>query len=311
LPFRFWLTFLIAFPVGTFFGLWGERMIAHERQQSNPALIRNHRRPRSFVLGAIYAAFFAGLSLAAMRGWQATEEVRPPPWGAELRLVYHQILIGLILVATIVDWETYLIPDEITYTGVLLGISGAFALAHGQLIHLWVDWSYAQPGLAGPYFPGWFDAHRHWHGLAWSLAGAATGAALVWGVRALSSWLLGRETLGFGDVTLMAMIGSFLGWQPTVCAFLIAPLLGLVVGIPLKLLTNKPYVPYGPFLGGGALVVLFAWGQIWLRTRGIFGDWYGLVLLAGMAAVGLLLLLILLRAYRSIPGRSGSMSRDR
>ena len=304
MPARFWLTILIALPVGAIFSVWGERLIGRERRLLNmPASSAARTRIRCLMTAVVYALLCGGLFLAASAGWQKTDEVQPPPWGATLRLLYHQLLIGLILVATVVDWDCYLIPDEITLPGILLGIGGAFAISHGQLVHLWVDWSMAIPQVQGPYFPGWFDAHRHWHGLAWSAAGTIVGVSLIWGVRSLSSRLMGRETLGFGDVTFMAMVGSFLGWQPTVCVFLLAPLFGLFVGIPLKLLTNKPYIPYGPFLGCGTLVVLFAWGPIWFRTRGIFGDWYGLLILAGMAGIGLVLLLMLLNAYRNIPGR--------
>ncbi len=239
-------------------------------------------------------------------GGQATPEVLPSPWGENLRLIYHQVLIGLILVATAVDWDGYVIPDQITLPGMAVGLLAAFLSGELQLIHLWVDWSIEMPQVRGPYFPDWFDAHRHWHGLSWSGAGLVIGAGLTWLVRAVSSWLMGRETLGFGDVTLMAVIGSFLGWQPAVCAFLLAPLLGLLVGIPLKLMTNKPYIPFGPFLGGGALIVLYSWGPIWLRTRGIFGDWYGLLILAALAGLGFVMLIGMLQIYRRIPGRESA-----
>lgn len=312
MPTPVWITLLASLPLGGLFGIWAERLIADDRRIMNrPVATRRETCARVTVMAVIYAALCAGLYLAVTAGWQTTEEVRPSAWGLVLRRSYHQVLIGLILVATVVDWDGYVVPDQITVGGTLLGLMGAFLGSEMQLVHLWVDWSVAVPQLRGPYFPDWFDAHRHWHGLSWSAAGLVIGAALTWLVRSLSSWLLGRETLGFGDVTFMAMIGSFLGWQPTVCAFLLAPLFGLCVGIPLRLLTNKPYIPYAPFLGLGALIVLYGWGPIWRQTRGIFGDWYGLLILAGMAVVGFILLLGMLMAYRSIPGRvEGDASRD-
>jgi leader peptidase (prepilin peptidase)/N-methyltransferase len=302
-----WVTILAAVPVGLLFGWWGARLIEQDRRIRQATPLSLGKRWGCMVG---IAAAFVGLNLllawAVMGKWLETPEVQPSPQGLYLRQAYHAILIGLILVATVVDWDGYVIPDQITFPGMLVGLAGAFAIAQAQLIHLWVDWSLAVPGLRGPYFPDWFDAHRHWHGLAWSAAGLITGAGLIWLVRAVSGWLMGRETLGFGDVTFLAMIGSFLGWQPTVCAFLAAPLLGLIVGIPLKLLTNKPYLPYGPFLGAGAVLVLFGWGPIWFRTRGIFGDWFGLLSLAGVGGGGFLLLLGLVLAYRRIPGGTRS-----
>lgn len=301
----FWLNIAVALPVGLVFGYWADQMIDRDRQlmQRPPATAREQR---SCIIGfaIVFALLCGGLYLAVAAGWQATPEVIPSQLGFLQRRTFHQLLIGLILVATVVDWDGYIIPDQITFPGMLIGLFAATVIGELQLIHLWVDWSYAVPDLRGPYFPDWFDRYRRLHGFAWSATGVIVGAGLTWTVRAVSSRLMGRETLGFGDVTFMGMIGSFLGWQPTVCAFLIAPLLGLVVGIPLKLMTNKPFIPYGPFLGIAAIGVLFAWGPIWLRTRGIFGDAFGLLILAALAGLGFVLLLGMMVAYRSIPGKT-------
>lgn len=301
----FWLTALTAVPMGFLFALWAERLIREERThvgQPLPGRVQTWRRLVGLTVA--YGVLCSGLYLVASQGGLATPEVQPTAWGLVLRRLSHQALIGFILVAMAVDWDGYVIPDQITLPGTLLGLAAALICEHNQLIHLWVDWSYEVPGLHGPWIPSWFDAHHHWHGLAWSTAGIAAGAGLTAIVRSVSSRIMGLETLGTGDITFMALIGSFLGWQPTVCAFLIAPILGLIVGIPLKLLTNKPYIPYGPFLGAGALLVLFGWGPIWFRTRGIFGDWLGLLMLTGLAGASFVLLLGLLIGYRRIPGRT-------
>lgn len=302
----FWLMLAGSLPVGWALACWAERMIALDRVlMERPSATAGESRRRIGVFAVVFVAFGAALHLAAANGWQATPEVQPTEWGLIGRLAYHHLLIGLILVATVVDWDGYIIPDQITFPGMLLGLLGASVIAHGQLIHLWVDWNLAVPGIYGdgPYIPQWIDKHRHLHGLVWSATGLIVGAGLTWIIRAVSSRLLGRETLGFGDVTFMGMIGSFLGWQPTVSAFAIAPLIGLVVGLPLKLLTNKPYIPYGPFLGAAAVLVIFGWGPLWFRTRYIFGDAGGLVILTALASAGFLVLLGLLIAYRSIPTR--------
>ena len=79
---------------------------------------------------------------------------------------------------------------------------------------------------------------------------------MTWLVRWLSSVVLGQESLGLGDVTLMAMIGSFLGWQPLVFVFLLAPLCGIAMGLGVRLVTNRTYIPFGPYLSMAAVVVL-------------------------------------------------------
>ena len=107
--------------------------------------------------------------------------------------------------------------------------------------------------------------------------------------------------MGFGDVTLMAMIGSFLGWQPVIIVFLLAPLCGMILGPLLQFTVGRIAIPFGPYLSAGAILVLFTWKQIWESSRTIFGHAPSLAVLAGCSLGGVVGLLALLRLYRAIP----------
>jgi leader peptidase (prepilin peptidase) / N-methyltransferase len=261
----------------------------------------------SHALAPIIACGLLGAGLAytvfVLKG-QQTPEVQPSAIGQSLRLAYHLLLIGFIAIAIIVDLDCYLIPDSITFAGTILGIGLAVAWPEMQLVHLWVDWNEQIPYLQGPYIPAWLDQYRTLHALSWTLTGALVGAGLTLIVRFISQLCLGTEAMGLGDVTLMAMIGSFIGWQPVVCAFAIAPLTGLIQAALLKVIFGRAIVPYGPCLGIAAIVVLFSWRNLWLATRTVFGDPISLLLLTSIALVSLVVLLFLLRLYRSIPGKS-------
>ncbi|QDT42126.1 Leader peptidase PppA [Gimesia alba] len=241
--------------------------------------------------------------------------VIPPEGMFEWRLLYHYILLTLLVAATSIDFREYLIPDQITMPGMVIGVVGATVAGQLQIVHFWVDWNQAIPGLSGPYIPDWIKAHSHWHGLTWSLAGLITGAGLTWGLRLVSSGLLGQEALGLGDVTMMAMVGSFLGWQPILPILLLAPLCGLLIGFLSRAATGKTYLPYGPYLCAATLIVLMGWRWIWLAEwpatipgappvfsiRKLYGDATGLAMLGGIALGALILMLLLLRIYRAIP----------
>lgn len=285
-----------------------EKTCQVERQYMQwPAVSAQARWVRCIALMVVTAVLFACFfEAAAILRVQETPEVQPSGEGRTLRLIYHLILISLLVLATATDFDCYIIPDQITIPGILAGLAGAFVAGELQLCHLWVDWSIAVPQLRGPYIPAWFDAHRHWHALAWSSAGLLMGAAVTWVARAISSYALGQEAMGFGDVMLMAMIGSFLGWQAVLLVFLLAPIAGLTVGVMIKLLSGKTYLPYGPWLSLAAAFVLFRWGWLWERTRLIFSDWAGLTFLATIGCVGFIVLLGMVRLYRAIPVRKGS-----
>jgi leader peptidase (prepilin peptidase)/N-methyltransferase len=243
---------------------------------------------------------FAAYVLAAGRlECQQISEVRPDDFWKSIRIFNHLVLITLLVAATATDIRDYVIPDQITVPGVIFGICAAAVSGQLQMEHVWVDWNQEIPGIAGPFIPAWLDAHRHWHGLAWSVAGGLVGAGLTSFVRGLSGLILRREALGLGDVTLMAMIGSFLGWQPTVFVFALAPLCGLACTLPLRVLTKRAYLPYGPFLAAATIVVLFSWKWLWVSTRLVFGHPLSLALLSAAAAVSLIVLLGMLRLYQS------------
>jgi leader peptidase (prepilin peptidase)/N-methyltransferase len=269
------------------------------------------------LLAGVGSGLLTWLSLA--QGWQQTPEVRPDALAWLLRPAFHSLLIALVAVASATDLRTYYILDSTTLGGAALAILLATVSGDFQICHVWVDWNAAVPQLRGPDIPAWLAEYPHLHGLAWSLAGLVVGGGLVWIARAASAFLLGQQALGFGDVTLMAMIGAFLGWQPVVIVFLLAPLCAILGAIASRAVSTKPYIPYGPFLSLAAVIVLFGWREIWMfefslaseagsgagdfafAIRRLFGDWQGLLILAGMLAGGLVLLLGGWRLFHAIP----------
>ena len=275
------------------------------------------RLPRSEILleiltGTLFVLFyFMAVQLRCLE----VPSVRPSGEMLEWRLIYLYVLLALLVAATSIDFREYLIPDQITIPGMLIGVLGATIAGHLQIIHLWVDWNQAVPGLTGPYIPEWIKAHSHWHGLSWSLTGLIVGGGLTWGLRLVSSVLLGQEALGLGDVTLMAMVGSFLGWQAILPILLLAPLCGILIGFLTRVMTGKTYLPYGPYLCAATLIVLMSWKWFWLAEwpahvpgvapefsiRKLYGDGLGLAIIGGIALGALILLLVLLRIYRAIP----------
>ena len=294
-----WRHIAASFPLGLVAGAviarWLTSMISRESQGTR-RLPEWAKRTIVLATGLLYMA----LILAVTHGQcQWITEGGSVDWG-HWRLLYHYVLIGLLIAATTIDFDQYIIPDEITVPGMIVGISAAIVIGNLQLMQVWVDWNQWHP-IEGPYIPEWIKLHPHWHGLAFSLSGLATGAGITWLARVISRGVLGVEALGFGDVTLMAMIGSFLGWQPVIFVFLLAPVCGGLVAVTHHLLYGRRAVPYGPYLSAAAILVLFTWRWLWTPTRDIFGHWPTLLGLAAAVTLGMALLLGLLRLYRAIP----------
>ena len=306
------LFFVLGVIVGRIANLWSIALTkpgATETNSETSAVVdRGHASPlsagvRKLRPGAVEIStglLFAGYVIAYVRyHCQELAEVRPDEFWLYGRILFQLVLISLLVAATATDLRDFVIPDQITVPGTLLGLAGATFSGQLQMVHFWVDWNQEIPGIAGPYIPEWLDPHQHWHGFAWSLAGGLCGAGLTWLVRFSSSRILGREALGQGDVTLMGMIGTFVGWQPTIIVFLIAPLCGLAMILPLRLFWKRSYLPYGPFLAGATVVVLFSWKWLWLSSRLVFGDPRSMGLLGVGALVTFLALLGALRLYQA------------
>ncbi len=81
-----------------------------------------------------------------------------------------------------------------------------------------------------------------------------------------------REAMGFGDVLLLAMIGSFLGWKAVLFVIVAASVLGTICAVvprPIGKTEWSALIPFGPYLSCSALVWLFYGQQIldWYLTR--------------------------------------------
>jgi len=112
----------------------------------------------------------------------------------------------------------------------------------------------------------WLAGGDHWAGLVTALLGLLVAAGIIWATRAGASRALGREAMGFGDVTLMAMAGSWLGWQACLLACLLAVFIGLIHGVTQLLRHSESELPFGPSLCLGLGLVVIAWRPIWTAS---------------------------------------------
>ncbi|QDT09850.1 prepilin peptidase [Planctomycetes bacterium K23_9] len=102
-----------------------------------------------------------------------------------------------------------------------------------------------------------------WHGLLTSLVGLAVGGGIVWAIRIVAWVSMRREAMGFGDVTLMAMIGAFLGWQAALTTFFLAPFTSIAIVTIKLLITRETETPFGPYLSAGAILTVAFWPTLY------------------------------------------------
>ncbi len=133
--------------------------------------------------------------------------------------VFGFLLLGLIFT----DAETHLLPDKMTLPGLALGLIFSLFVPVNDLL------SVLLPGtLSIPVSP---NLSARLFSLMDSGLGAAAGASFLYGAGAIYLRARGVEGMGFGDVKLMAMIGSLVGLRLTIVTIFAASLAGSAFGL--------------------------------------------------------------------------------
>jgi leader peptidase (prepilin peptidase)/N-methyltransferase len=136
-----------------------------------------------------------------------------------------------LIAATFIDFDTQLLPDDITlpllWAGLLFNLGGVFTP------------------------------------LSEAVIGAVAGYLSLWTVYWAFKLATGKDGMGFGDFKLLAAIGAWLGWKMLPAVILLSSLVGAVVGIILIVLARhgrQVPIPFGPYLAAAGMIALF-WGE--------------------------------------------------
>ncbi len=155
--------------------------------------------------------------------------------GSPVWLAVSLAAVYVLIVVSVIDFETMLISDAFSLALFLLGIGG----------------SLFNPSFSG----GWGER------LASAAIGAAAGAGFIWALALIGKVIYKKEAVGEGDIFLMGGIGALCGWQGVVTSVIMASFFGSVYGISLlvmKKADRMSSMPFGPFLAVGAVINLYA-----------------------------------------------------
>ena len=183
--------------------------------------------------------------------------------GLAAALPFDLIFAAALLALVFIDAEHMLLPNAITYPGIVFALIARLALPYLTATHHFDDLpSLAHGALANS--PIWLTS------VVGGLLGALIGGGSLW----LMGWtwekLRGIEAMGLGDVKMMFMVGAYLGWRLTIITIFVGVLSGSIIGIVLMARGGKKdmqmLLPFGVFLGLGAIVALLFGSQV--------AEWY-------------------------------------
>ena len=163
-------------------------------------------------------------------------------WGWSVTALLWCGFSAALLALALIDWDTTLLPDDITLPLLWAGLTVA-ALQ-------WI------PAVSLPE----------------ALWGAVAGYMSLWLVYWAFKLVTGKEGMGYGDFKLFAALGAWFGWTALVPIILMASVIGAVIGLAMKFssgLREGGYIPFGPFLAGAGFTAMIFGPQSILRFVGL------------------------------------------
>ena len=153
-------------------------------------------------------------------------------FGLSLESLVYFVFISSLLVITFIDLDHKIIPDVISLPGIPIGLVASFVL----------------PTIT----------------LKASVLGLLIGGGSLWFVAWAYNLIAHRDGMGGGDIKLLAMIGTIIGWKGVIFTIFASSVIGSCVGITMMLIKGKNMkfaIPFGPFLSIGAIAYVFFGAQ--------------------------------------------------
>ena len=154
-------------------------------------------------------------------------------YGYSATTFFAWIFVFALVALTFIDFDTQLLPDDITlpllWLGLLFNLNGGLTDLKSAVI------------------------------------GAMAGYLILWGVYWLFKLVTGKEGMGYGDFKLLAAIGAWFGWKILPAVILLSASLGTIIGVGLIILAKRGRevpMPFGPFLALGGIAALFFGQQL-------------------------------------------------
>ena len=154
-------------------------------------------------------------------------------YGISFQSFIYFIFIASLIVITFIDLDHRIIPDIITLPGIIIGLGSSFFIPQ-------IGFKTSIIGL---------------------LAGGGSLYSVAWGYHLIT----GKDGMGGGDIKLLAMMGTIVGWKGILFIIFVSSAVGTLTGITLILIQGKNMkfaIPFGPFLSLGAITYIFFGLQI-------------------------------------------------
>lgn len=144
-------------------------------------------------------------------------------FGFNIDFVISITFISILLIIIISDYQTMIIPDEVLIVG---GILLIIELIIKNKFGIWMN-----------------------------LVDAIIAFIIMFLIKKIGDFMFKKESMGGGDIKLMAVFGLVLGWQIAVLSIFLASFIGLPISLYLLYKNKSDIIPFGPFLSVSAIIL--------------------------------------------------------
>lgn len=146
-------------------------------------------------------------------------------FGYSLECLFYIVFISMLLIIIISDYQTMIIPDSVLIVSLGILIIIKFFMSSIEVVGMSL--------LAG--------------------AGAFIFMLLL---KLFGDFLFKKESMGGGDIKLMAIYGFVLGFPMSIVSVFLAAIIGLPISLLVLKSKKNHEIPFGPFLAVSAIVIV-------------------------------------------------------
>lgn len=148
-------------------------------------------------------------------------------FGLSVKFILSLVLISVLLIIIISDYQTMIIPDEVLILGVILSMIIIFIMDGGK-------------------------------GLLFSILNGIISFALMYGLKLLGDFLFKKESMGGGDIKLMFLIGMILGFKESIMVIFLSAVIALPVSLIILVREKDHALPFGPFISVASMIMFLS-----------------------------------------------------
>lgn len=145
-------------------------------------------------------------------------------YGFTLECLLAIVFISMLLIVVISDYQTMIIPDQVLIVFSIIIIVIKFFIGGFNIVGI-------------------------------SIVGAIGSFAFMFLLKLFGDFLFKKESMGGGDIKLLAVFGLFFGFSMSIVSVFIASIIGLPISLIILKRNKSHEIPFGPFLAVSAIII--------------------------------------------------------